>query len=158
MWADLPEPQRLAIDQVLLRTESATPATDQRAVAAAFLSVINRLVDDAPVLLAIDDLQWLDPSTVRVVEFAVRRLTGPVGVLGAERTDPASETTVSWLRLPRPDAMRRIQVPPLSLGGLHAVLSERLGRTFPRPTISRIQRDIGWKPLLRNRISARTEG
>src|ERR1700712_3308893 len=41
VWADLPEPQRLAIDQVLLRTESDTPATDQRAVSAAFRAVIN---------------------------------------------------------------------------------------------------------------------
>ncbi|MDT5005002.1 MAG: hypothetical protein QOJ24_2178 [Mycobacterium sp.] len=146
-WADLPEPQRLAIDQVLMRTDSGTPATDQRAVSAAFLSVINRLADGSPVLLAIDDLQWLDPSTVRVVEFAVRRLTGPVGILGAERTDPASGTTVSWLRLARPDAMRRIQVPPMTLGGLHAALSERLGRTFPRPTMTRIQEISGGNPF-----------
>jgi ATP/maltotriose-dependent transcriptional regulator MalT len=147
VWADLPGPQRLAIDRVLLGTDSAAPATDQRAVAAAFLSIINRLTDDSPMLLAIDDLQWVDPSTVRVVEFAVRRLTGPIGILGAERTVPASETTLSWLRLPRPDAMRRIQVPPLSLGALHTVFSERLGRTFPRPTIIRIQEISGGNPL-----------
>ncbi len=82
-WVNLPAPQRLAIDQVLMRTEAGSQATDQRAVAAGFLSVIKRLADDSPVLLAIDDLQWLDPSTVNVVAFAVRRLAGPVGVLGA---------------------------------------------------------------------------
>jgi DNA-binding CsgD family transcriptional regulator len=146
IWADLPEPQRRAVDQVLLRTESDTPATDQRAVAAAFLSVIDRLAEDSPVLLAIDDLQWLDPSTVHVVEFAARRLSGPVGILGAERTDPATRTS-SWLRLARPDAMRRIQVPPLTLGGLHAVLSQRIGHPFPRPTISRIQEISGGNPF-----------
>src|SRR5206468_2216045 len=101
VWAELPEPQRLAIDQVLLRTDSDTAATDQRAVAAALLSVIGRIADEAPVLLAIDDLQWLDPSTRRVVEFAARRLRGPVGVIGAERTEPGIGTTASWLRLPR---------------------------------------------------------
>jgi DNA-binding CsgD family transcriptional regulator len=147
IWALLPEPQRLAIDQVLLRTESDTPATDQRAVSAAFLSVIGRLAEDSSVLLAIDDLQWLDPSSVNVLSFTVRRLTGPVGILGTERTEPASGTTVSWLRLPRPDAMRRIQVPPLTLGGLHAVLSQRLGRTFPRPTMTRIQEISGGNPF-----------
>ena len=31
-------------------------------------------------LLAIDDLHWLDPSSAQVVAFAARRFTGPVGV------------------------------------------------------------------------------
>ncbi|MDT5011723.1 MAG: hypothetical protein QOH57_3340, partial [Mycobacterium sp.] len=158
VWSDLPEPQQRAIDQVLLRTESHTPATDQRAVAAAFLSVIDRLADDSPVLLAIDDLQWLDPSTVQVVEFAARRLTGPVGVLCAERTGPASGTTASWLRLPRPDAIRRIQVPPLSLGGLHEVLKQQLGRTFPRPTMNRIHEISGGNPFYAIELARTLQG
>src|SRR6476661_4525760 len=40
-WADLPSPQLLAVDQVLLRTGTGE-VTDQRAVAAAFLAVIER--------------------------------------------------------------------------------------------------------------------
>jgi DNA-binding CsgD family transcriptional regulator len=147
VWAELPDPQRVAIQQVLLRTETGSEATDQRAVAAAFLSIISRLVDDSAVLLAIDDLQWLDPSTARVVEFAAKRLFGAVGVLGSQRTDTGAGTAVSWLRLPRPDAIRRIQVPPLTMGGLHEVLSQRLGRTFPRPTMSRIQEISAGNPF-----------
>jgi DNA-binding CsgD family transcriptional regulator/tetratricopeptide (TPR) repeat protein len=157
-YAELPEPQCLAIDQVLLRSDADTPATDQRAVAAAFLSVLGRLADETPVLLAIDDLQWLDPSTVHVVAFAVRRLSGPVGVFGAERTDPASGTTVSWLRPPRPDAMRRLQVPPLSMGGLHQVLSKRLGRTFPRPTMSRVHQISGGNPFYAIELARAIQG
>ena len=42
-WADLPDPQRVAVDQVLLREQAADAVTDQRAVAAAFLSVVERL-------------------------------------------------------------------------------------------------------------------
>src|SRR5436305_15216020 len=45
IWADLPSPQRIAIDRVLLRDQAADAVTDQRAVAAAFLSVIDRLTD-----------------------------------------------------------------------------------------------------------------
>jgi len=62
-WADLPDPQRSAVDQVLMRAEDGT-ATDQRAVAAAFLSVVGYLTDDEALLLAIDDMQWLDPSSM----------------------------------------------------------------------------------------------
>ena len=55
-WTDLPDPQRAAVDQVLMRADHDL-ATDQRAVAAAFLSVVEYLTDDGPLLVAIDDLQ-----------------------------------------------------------------------------------------------------
>ncbi len=86
-WADLPDPQRIAVDRVLRREHAADAVTDQRAVAAAFLSVVDRLADNGPVLLAIDDLQWLDPSTVHVIGFVARRLSGAVGLLATVRTE-----------------------------------------------------------------------
>src|SRR5215475_8578832 len=108
-WADLPEPQRFAVDQVLMRSDDDT-ATDQRAVAAAFLSVVEYLSDDGPLLLAIDDLQWIDPSSMHVVAFAARRLTGPVGILGSVRTDSSDGSGSAWLQMPRPDAVNRIRL------------------------------------------------
>ena len=100
-WTDLPGPQMLAVDQVLLRGEN-DAVTDQRAVAAAFLSVIERFAESGPVLLAIDDLQWLDPSSIHVLAFAARRLTGPVGILGSVRTEADEGASAAWLQLPRP--------------------------------------------------------
>jgi len=62
--ADLPGPQRMAMDRVLLRgTGDDDEATDPRAVAAGFVSVVERLADESPVIIAIDDLQWLDTSS-----------------------------------------------------------------------------------------------
>jgi ATP/maltotriose-dependent transcriptional regulator MalT len=142
----LPSPQRFAMDRVLLRTNETGPATSQRAVAAAFLSVVEALAGEAPVLVAIDDLQWLDPSSVSAVAFAARRLSGPVSVLATVRTEPGTDNA-SWLHLPRPDAIRRVGMAPLSLGGLQAVLSERLGRSFPRPTMVRIHQISGGNPF-----------
>ena len=104
-WAELPAPQRIAVDR-LLREQAADAVTDRRAVAAAFLSVVDRLTDHGPVLLAIDDLQSLDPSTVHAIGFAARRLHGPVGVLATVRTEPDSGDATSWLQLPRPDAIQ----------------------------------------------------
>src|SRR5258707_4998664 len=74
-WANLPAPQRLAVDRALLRAEPGGVATDQRAVAAGFLSVVNALADEGPGLVAIDDLQWLDPSSAHVVGFLARRVS-----------------------------------------------------------------------------------
>src|SRR5215475_3123285 len=68
----LPEPQRRAIDFVLLRADGEGVVSDHRAVGAALLSVLNRLASDMPVLLAIDDLQWVDTPSAQVIEFAIR--------------------------------------------------------------------------------------
>jgi hypothetical protein len=72
----LPDVQRVALDRVLLRANGEGPATDQRVVGAAFLSVVAGLAVDTPVLVAIDDVQWLDPSSKAVIAFAARRLKG----------------------------------------------------------------------------------
>jgi predicted ATPase len=63
----LPDVQRVALERVLLRANGSGPATDQRVVAAAFLSVVEGLAVDTPVLVAIDDVQWLDSSSKNVV-------------------------------------------------------------------------------------------
>ena len=146
LWADLPQPQRHAVDRVLLRAERDEAATDRRAVAAAFLSVIEVLARTTAVLLGIDDLQWVDLSSVHVLTFAARRVTGRIGVLGAVRTSTDS-APASWLQLPRPEALRRITLPPLSLGATQAMVADRLGRSFPRPTMVKIYQTSGGNPF-----------
>jgi DNA-binding NarL/FixJ family response regulator len=145
-WADLPAPQLLAVDQVLLRADN-NAMTDQRAVAAAFLSVVEQLADDAPVLLAIDDLQWLDPSSSHVLAFAARRLSGPIGIVGSVRTEADDGSSVAWLQLPRPEAVNRIRLSPLSVHDLHVAVSSRLRRSFSRPTMGRIHAMSGGNPF-----------
>ncbi len=146
-WADLPGPQRIAVDRVLRREHVADAVTDQRAVAAAFLSVVDRLIDNGPVLLAIDDLQWLDPSSVHVIGYVARRLAGAVGLLATVRTEPDSDDVTSWLQLPRPDAIRRTTVRPLSSGALQAIVSEVLERSIPRAAIARIHQVSAGNPF-----------
>jgi DNA-binding CsgD family transcriptional regulator len=145
-WADLPEPQRLAVDQVLMQADDGS-STDQRAVAAAFLSVVEYLSDEGPLLVAIDDLQWIDPSSMHVVAFAARRLSGPVGILGSVRTDAGNGAGGAWLQMPRPDAVNRIRLHPLDIHDLHAAVSARLRRPFSRPTMGRIHEVSGGNPF-----------
>jgi DNA-binding CsgD family transcriptional regulator len=145
--ADLPDVQRLAVDRVLLRASSEVHATDQRVVAAAFAAVFDLLAADSPVVLAIDDVQWLDRSSQDVISFAARRLKRPVGLLLTERSDADGGNTVSWLQLSRPDGIERLRVGPLSLGGLHVLISGRLGHSFPRPTMVRIAEISGGNPF-----------
>lgn len=142
----LPDVQHLALERVLLRANGNGPPTDQRVVSAAFLSVIERLAVNAPVLVAIDDVQWLDSSSESVVAFATRRIRGRVGVLLTERTDSDIDDT-TWLQPSRPDGIVRIRVRPLTLGGLHTLFLEKLGRSLPRPTMVRIAELSGGNPF-----------
>jgi len=142
----LPDVQSVALDRVLLRTDLDGLPTDQRVVATAFLSIVEGLARTTPVLVAIDDAQWLDPSSKAVVAFVARRLKGRVGVLLTERPQRGAETTTSWLRLRRPDGIERIGLRPLSVGGLRELFDEKLGRAFPRPTMTRIAELSGGNP------------
>ncbi len=157
--ADLPTPQRLAIDRVLLRAEAEDLSTDQRAVGAGFVSVVELLAENTPVLVAIDDLQWLDPSSRNVIAFAARRLSARVGVFGTVRTDPDERGgAASWLQLPQPDGVQRVQIRPLSLGGLNAVITQRLGRSLSRPAIVRIQQVSGGNPFYALELARAMDG
>ncbi|HEX3493383.1 MAG TPA: hypothetical protein VHU92_28865 [Streptosporangiaceae bacterium] len=114
----LPEPQRQALDFVLLRTKAGSAVTDHRAAGAALLSILDRLADDMPVLLALDDLQWVDGSSARVIEFALRRLSERIGVPATMRADKRAEAGVS-VQLRDPDAVTEVRVGPLGLGARH---------------------------------------
>lgn len=146
VWADLPPPQRLAMDRITLRSTDDSAATDQRTAAAALLAVIEGLAEHQKVLLAIDDWQWLDQSSAAVFAFAIRRLSGPVGVMATVRTERAGSGAGS-MELPNPDATQLIRLPPLRLGALHDVVSRRLGRSFSRPAMVRIHDVSGGNPL-----------
>lgn len=146
-WADLPEPQRLAVDRVLLRASPADVATDSRAVAAGFLSVVTRLAAESPVLLAVDDLQWLDSSSHAALTFIVRRLVGPVAVLGTVRLDPGGVVAAARMQLDGIANATRMRLSPLDLEGIREVVATGLNRTIGRPTLVRIHQIADGNPF-----------
>jgi hypothetical protein len=152
----LPDIQRIALQRACLgEVGGGGPATDERTVANAFLSVIESIGAQAPVLLAIDDAQWLDASSRAVIGFTARRLTGPVGMVLSFRTgEPGAGDERSWLQFRRPDTMTRVSMQPMSLGGVHALVAARLGHTLPRPTTFRIYEILGGNPLFAVELAA----
>jgi AAA ATPase domain len=78
--AALPNVQERALAAALLREESDW-APDPRTTATAFVAVLAQLAAFGPVLLAIDDVQWLDSASERALSFAARRLPPRVGLL-----------------------------------------------------------------------------
>jgi DNA-binding CsgD family transcriptional regulator len=143
----LPAVQRVALDRVMLTERADGRPTDQRVAAAAFTSIVAQLSERTPVLLAVDDVQWLDTSSRAVLGFAARRLSGRVGVLVTERTtgDRDGEAR-SWLLLSG-RGVSPIRLQPMSFADLHAVIVQRLDRSFPRPTMARIHQVSGGNPF-----------
>ncbi len=85
----LAAPQRRALGVALLREEAEGPPPDRGAVAVAFLNTLRNLAREAPVVVAVDDVQWLDSASALALGFAIRRLRDePVGILLARRVDP----------------------------------------------------------------------
>ena len=157
--AALPDPQRHALEIALLRVAPTGSPPDQRALSVAVAGTLRTLASDAPVVLAVDDAQWLDASSAAVLAYAIRRLVDrPLGLVISLRT-PADDVTDG--PLPRPDDDRagglvaavpterveRLEVGPLALAGLHHLFETRLGRSFPRLALVRIEAASGGNPL-----------
>jgi DNA-binding CsgD family transcriptional regulator len=71
----LPLPQRRAVEVALLSAEDkGGHPVDHRTIAVAALSMVRLLAQPGPLLIAVDDLQWLDPPTAEVLQFLGRRL------------------------------------------------------------------------------------
>ena len=135
----VPSPQRRALEVALLRADDAGPPVDRRAVSAAFLSVVRYLSSMAPVVVAIDDVQWIDGSSRSVLGFAFRRLRDePIGALLTLRTGTLAASTPLGLDVSFPAERRtELAVGPISLTGLHNVL-ERSGVALSLPATRRV--------------------
>jgi predicted ATPase len=128
----LPPVQARALEAALLLSEEERPPPDQRTISTACLGVVRRLAEEERVLLAVDDIQWLDPPRALVLEFVARRLREePVGLLLAERVSGEGEAPLSLGRAEL--ILERVRLGPLSTGALHRLLRDRLDATLTRP-------------------------
>nr|WP_238382061.1 LuxR family transcriptional regulator [Mycobacterium neumannii] len=139
--------QRAMVNSLLLH-DHAPAATDERGAAAAFQSVVQWLSARTPVLIAIDDGQWLDTPSATAIRYVARRVQGPIGVLVTTRSgEPGSLEAQIRLQMAHPDALRRVHMTPLTMGGLHALVTKRHGKVLPRPQMRRIQEISGGNPF-----------
>jgi DNA-binding CsgD family transcriptional regulator len=144
--AALPAPQASALAAALLRRSS--DAANPQAVALAFTTLIRRLAERRPLLICIDDLQWLDAQTTQVVSFAARRLpSAGVGVLLGLRTEPDVQTPDIVADLADVLDVTRWPVQSMSDAALEQMLRARFGSAVTLGVLRAALRSAGGNPL-----------
>jgi predicted ATPase len=102
----LPEPQRHALESVFGLADHGAP--DPLLVFLAVLTLLDETSREEPLLLVVDDAQWVDAESARVLTFIGRRLDADrIAMLFGLR-----DTGDAWLTMF--DALPRLDVPPLS--------------------------------------------
>ena len=116
------------------------------ALGVAVRSALELLAAEDGLVVAVDDLQWLDSSSAAALGFALRRLGDDVLVVWTRRLGEDDRRTAVEEAL-GPDRIERVRVGPLSVGAIHRVLSDQLGRPVPRPTLLRLHEAAGGNPM-----------
>ena len=145
---ELPEPQRRALSAALYLNDAGDASADPDALPRAVLGVLRRLARGGQLLVAIDDEQWLDPASCRVLAFALGRLRDEsICVLIARR--PGGDDGV-WSALSRAvprDRRWSIEVQPLDEPSTARLIAQQRGVPAPRPVVRRIYEVSGGNPL-----------
>jgi DNA-binding CsgD family transcriptional regulator len=142
----LPPPQLHSLRVALLREEPEGRVPDAHVVAVAALNALRELARSRPVLVAIDDIQWLDPSSALVIGFAIHRLReAAVRFLMVDRVMADPGPLLGRIR--REAGYERILVGSLGLTQFGRLLQERLSTTFSRLAVRRIHDASGGNPL-----------
>ena len=143
----LAAPRRRALEVALALEDEPEAPVDPRTLAIAVRNALEVLAAARRVLVAIDDVQWLDASSAGPLAFALRRLRDEnVCVLLARRLgDPPADGELDYA-LPA-GRVERVRVGPLSLGATQRLVQIRLGTTFARPTLLRVHDAAGGNPF-----------
>jgi len=139
-------PRRRALEVALLVEDAAGRRVDQRALGVAVRSALELLAAE-PLVIAIDDLQWLDATSASALGFALRRLPEANVLLlwtrrlGEPEQSPAVEDALDG------DRVERIRVGPLSVGAIQQILHDRLAHPATRPTLLRLHEVSAGNPF-----------
>jgi DNA-binding CsgD family transcriptional regulator len=143
----LPGPRRRALEVALMLAEPEHRQPDLRGVGLAVLDVLRAISRTGPLVIAIDDLHWLDDASTRVLAYALRRLRDePIGVLGTARSR-AGQRARTPQHLETLPFLEQATVGPLSLSATYQLVRSRLNLRLPRPQLVRLHEVTGGNPL-----------
>ena len=131
----LPEPQRVALEVALGLSTGPPPNTFL--VGLAVLNLVSESADEQPLLCLVDDAQWLDRASARVLAFVARRLL-------AERIAMvfAAREAIDALR-----GVAELRVEPLNRRDARALLDSVLSARLDERVLERIVAETRGNPL-----------
>jgi DNA-binding CsgD family transcriptional regulator len=140
--------QRRALSRALALGEEEGPALDPRVLRVAVMNAIRLLAAERPVLLAIDDSQWLDYASSAALAYGVRRFRSErVGLLLSRRSGLESVLLEELLRSPARSRFTLVDVDPLAAADLGRVIHAHLGASLPRPLLGEVHLASGGNPF-----------
>ncbi len=143
--AGLPAPQRRALGRALLVDEEDGAEPAPQAVAAATAGIIQAAGGAQPLVVVLDDMQWVDAGSAQALRYALRRRhTGRFAVVMARRAG-YEDAVVGGISAS--SGVEVMEVSPLSLGAIKVILAERLGVRLPLPQLIRLHEVSGGNPF-----------
>ena len=146
----LAPPRRRALEVALQLDEPGETPPDALVIGLALLDVLQSLAENGPVLVALDDVQWLDTASAAVsTSPCIDSGSKPVGLLATIRLSPDATSPLELGRSFPADRLTELALHPLSLGApARAARAARRARADPRRAVPGT-RCIGRQSVLR---------
>ncbi len=146
-WQRLPEAQRHALAVALVEDEAGSSTVEAGVLGVAVLGVLGTLAGERPLLLAIDDLQWLDEESGAVVVYAFRRLGERARLLVTCRGRARAPLPFGLQQALDQRPLKRLALEPLSEGAVRRMLRLRLGLNLSRRELRALWEAAGGNPF-----------
>lgn len=144
---ELPSPQQSAISAAVLRDEPDGGGAEKHTVAIATLNTLRSLSASGPLLLALDDIHWLDQASEQALGFALRRIEDEdVRLVTTRRPKEGHPDPLGLCTLPD-ERLLRMEVEPLGAAELHQLIHDRLGISVSRPNLIRLHSASAGNPF-----------
>jgi DNA-binding CsgD family transcriptional regulator len=143
----LPDPQRRALRAALFLDDAGEVPADLDALPRAVFGVLRQLAVDATVVVAIDDEQWLDRSSARVLAFALRRIREEPICLLLSRRAGSNGPLWSEVKDAFGPGIERIKLEGVDVATTQCLLGGLLGSKLSRRLLERVHQVSGGNPL-----------
>jgi DNA-binding CsgD family transcriptional regulator len=134
----LPDPVREVLRSVANPTIRDTVPVDLRVVGAAFGQLFVEAAKVQPVVLAVDDFQWVDEASYVLLTYALRR-TGAADVRVIVGQRPTEERALA-------DATT-VAVGPIDAGALRGLVGSQLARVLTAELAAALHEAVGGNPM-----------
>jgi DNA-binding CsgD family transcriptional regulator len=136
--AILPDHVREALTSVASPTSRDTGPIDLRVVGAAFGQLFAEAARVQPVVLAVDDFQWVDEASYVLITYALRR-TGTADVRAIVGQRPSEDRSLA--------GATTVGVGPIDAGSLRGLVGSQLARVLTAEVAAALHDAVGGNPM-----------